>query len=303
MKNIFIFLLVFIPWISSANLKIITSTTDLEALVRIVGQTKIDVSSIAKGTQDVHQVEAKPSFMIRMRNADLVVSQGLDLETGWLNPLVVGARNPKILAGTKGYLELGSALDPIEIPKGNISRSQGDVHPGGNPHFQLDPIRMGQAAILVAEKLGSLDPTEKVFYNQQAHLFQIHMQEKTKLWTLRMKKTGISEVITYHKTFGYFLDRFGVKSVMELEPKPGIPPTTSHLLEVISVIKKRNIKLVLVENYFDNSAGDRLKQEIPGLVVLNVPVSVGGELNIKSTEDLIEKIVSAFESALESVKK
>ncbi len=303
MKNIFIFLLVLIPWISSATLKVVTTTTDLEALVRSVGQNKIEVSAISKGTQDAHQVEAKPSFMIRLRNADLVVSQGLELETGWLNPLVLGARNPKILVGTKGYLELGAVLDPIEIPKGNISRSQGDVHPGGNPHFQLDPIRMGQAALLVAEKLGTLDPAEKVFYQQQAQLFQSQLQTKTKSWTLRMKKTGLSEVITYHKTFGYFLDRFGVKSVMELEPRPGIPPTASHLLEVISVIKKRHIKLVLVENYFDNSAGDRLKQEIPGLVVLNVPVSVGGETNVKSTEDLVEKIVSAFEFAIETAKK
>ncbi len=296
MKQILFFLLIFSPHYLFATLKVVTTTTDLEALVRQVGQDKIEVSSISKGSQDVHQIEAKPSFMIRLRNADLVISQGLELETAWLGPLTVGARNPKILLGSPGYLELGPALNPIEIPKGNISRSQGDVHPGGNPHFQLDPMRMGQAAILVAEKLGALDPAEKPFYLQQAKLFQTHLQEKTKLWDARLKKTGLKEIITYHKTFGYFLDRFGILGVMELEPKPGIPPTASHLLEVISVIKKRSIKLVLIESYYDNSAGDKLKQEIPGLVVLQVPVSVGGEPDVKSTEDLIEKIVAAFES-------
>lgn len=296
MKNILFLLLFFAPYFSSATLKVVTTTTDLEALVHQVGQDKVEVTSIAKGTQDVHQIEAKPSFMIRLRNADLVVSQGLELETAWLSPLTVGARNPKILSGTAGFLELGPSLDPIEIPKGNISRSQGDVHPGGNPHFQLDPLRMGQAALTVAEKLGSLDPLEKSFYLEQAKLFQTHLQEKTKLWDARLKKTGLKEIITYHKTFGYFLDRFGISGVMELEPKPGIPPTASHLLEVISVIKKRSIKLVLIENYYDNSAGDKLKQEIPGLVVLHVPVSVGGDPEIKSTDDLIEKIVIAFES-------
>ncbi len=296
MKYILFFLLILSPHFLFATLKVVTTTTDLEALVRQVGKDKIEVSSISKGSQDVHQIEAKPSFMIRLRNADLVVSQGLELEAAWLGPLTVGARNPKILLGSPGYLELGPALNPIEIPKGNISRSQGDVHPGGNPHFQLDPMRMGQAAILVAEKLGALDPAEKPFYLQQAKLFQTHLQEKTKLWDARLKKTGLKEIITYHKTFGYFLDRFGILGVMELEPKPGIPPTASHLLEVISVIKKRSIKLVLIESYYDNSAGDKLKQEIPGLVVLQVPVSVGGEPDVKSTEDLIEKIVAAFES-------
>ncbi len=296
MKHILFLLIVVIPGFSKANLKVVTTTPDLEALVRSVGQDKVEVSSIAKGTQDIHQIEAKPSFMIRLRNADLVVSQGLELETAWLNPLTVGARNPKILAGTAGFLELGPGLDPIEIPKGNISRSQGDVHPGGNPHFQLDPIRMGQAAMMIAEKLSELDPGDKTFYSQQAKLFQNHLQEKTKLWEMRIKKTGLKEIITYHKTFGYFLDRFGVTGVMELEPKPGIPPTAGHLLDVISVIKKRNIKLVLIENYYDNSAGEKLKQEIPGLVVLRVPVSIGGEPDVKSTEELMEKVVAAFES-------
>ena len=295
MKNILVFALTLLPWAASATLKVVTTTTDLERLVHSIGQDKVEVSSIAKGTQDVHQIEAKPSFMIRLRSADLVVSQGLELETAWLGPLTVGARNPKILPGSSGFLELGAQLDPIEIPKGDVTRSQGDVHPGGNPHFQLDPIRMGQAALILADKLSDMDPTNKSFYVQQAKNFQTHLQEKTKVWDARIKKTGLKEIVTYHKTFGYFLNRFGINSVIELEPKPGIPPTASHLLDVIDIIKKRNIKLVLIENYYDTSAGEKLQQEIPGLMVLRVPVSVGGDAHVNSTEELIEQIVASFE--------
>ena len=296
MLRILILLLILTPVAGWTSLKVITTTTDLEALVRSVGQDRVDVSAIAKGTQDVHQIEAKPSFMVKMRQADLVISHGLELESAWLSALTAGSRNPKILPGTSGSLELGASLDPLEVRKGPISRKEGDVHPGGNPHFHLDPIRMGQAALLVAERLSILEPSHKIFFNQQAKLFQNRLLEKTKLWADRINKSGIKNIVTYHKTFEYFLNRFSIKSVIQLEPKPGIPPSASHLLEVINEIKKNNIKLVLIENYYDFSVGEKLQQEIPGLKVLSIAVSVRGLPDINTTEELIEKIVTAFET-------
>jgi zinc/manganese transport system substrate-binding protein len=278
-----------------ADLNIVTTTADLEAVVNAVSGGKAQVSAIAKGTQDPHQIEAKPSFMVKMRGADLVIAQGLELETAWIVPLIQGGRNPKISVGTNGFLELGDKIDPIEIPKGNVSRAEGDVHPGGNPHFTLDPIRLGDAAVIIAGRMGDLDPSNRALFKKNAETFQQHLKDKNKEWKTRLEKTGIKSAVTYHKTLSYFLDRYGIKNPIQLEPRPGIPPTAAHLLDVIELMKKDSIRLVLIENFFDSKAGDKVKQEVPQAKVAVVPVSVGGEPEIKTNEQLIERIVKTIE--------
>ena len=232
--------------------------------------------------------------MVRLRSTDIVFEQGLELETAWIIPLIQGSRNPKLLA-KDGLIELASDLEPIEIPKANTSRAEGDVHPGGNPHFQLDPIRLGKAALLIATHLGELDPSHKDFFQKNAQAFQKTMQEKTKLWQARIKKTGITEIVTYHKTLSYFCDRFEIQCTIQLEPKPGIPPTASHLISVIEQMKKRKLNLVLIENLYEDSVAAKLKQDLPQVVVSKVPVYVGGDSGILTNEQLIEKLVQAFE--------
>lgn len=282
------------PVFSFAKLQIATTTTDLAAVVKKIGQDQIEVFSIAKGTQDPHQLEAKPSFMIKLRLADLVIAQGLELESAWIVPLIQGARNRKLTA-KDGLLELASDLDPIDIPKGEISRAGGDVHPGGNPHFQLDPIRLGKAAQLIAKRLGDLDPSQKDFFLKNANTFQKEMSDKTKLWNNRIKRSGVTEIITYHKTFSYFCNRFEIHCTISLEPKPGIPPTASHILSVIDQMKKRKINLVFIENLYEDSVGLKLKNDIPNVIVKRIPVSVEGEPGVKTNEELIERIVKAVE--------
>lgn len=293
MKKI-ILIICSLPIFAFAKIQVATTTTDLAAIVKQVGLDKVDVFSIAKGTQDPHQIEAKPSFMVKLRTADLVIAQGLELESAWIIPLIQGARNPKLLA-KDGLFELAAKLDPIEISKGDISRAEGDVHPGGNPHFQLDPIRLGKAAILVAKRLGEMDPSEKDFFTKSATTFEKQMTDKTKEWQARIKKTGISEVVTYHKTFSYFCDRFEIHCDVQLEPKPGIPPTASHILSVIDQMKKRKINLVLIENLYEDSVGQKLKTDIPNAIVKRLPVSVDGEPGLQTNEQLIERVVKAFE--------
>jgi zinc/manganese transport system substrate-binding protein len=290
---------------AEAKLKVVSTTPDLDALVQVVGGSEVESSAIAKGTQDEHQIEAKPSFMVRLRDANLVLAQGLELESAWLGPLVQGARNPKIKEGTKGFYELGPELEPLEVPKGGVSRAEGDVHPGGNPHFQLDPIRMGKAAVLIAERLGELDAANKAKYLENAKALQSKLEAKTKDWKARIEKSGVKELVTYHKSFTYFLDRFGLKAAAQLEPKPGIPPTASHVMEVIGVMKEKNLRLVLIENYFDASVGEKIKQSVPKAMIERVPVAVGGEPAIRSTEDLIERLVKTVEAAktVEGAKK
>lgn len=289
----------FASQLAEAKLKVVTTTTDLEALALAVGASEVEVFAVGKGTQDTHRIEAKPSFIIRFRVADVVIAQGLDLESAWLRPLAQNSRNKKIQPGTRGFLELGPELDPIEVKTGAMTRAEGDVHPGGNPHFQLDPIRLAKAATLIATRFSELDPAHKVNYEANARALSARLEEKTKDWTARIEKSRVREAVTYHKTFSYFLDRFGIKGGLQLEPKPGIPPTASHLLKVIEEMKTRGIRLVLVENFFDSSVGAKLTQNVPGSKIEVVPVSVGGEPGIKTNEDLIERLVKAVEGAAE----
>lgn len=295
--RLFVWLSAFFLSAHAAALTVGATTEDMAALVRAVGGGDVESFAIAKGTQDPHQIEAKPSYMVKLRHADLIVAQGLDLETAWLKPLIEGARNPKIALGTKTVLELGESLDPLDVQKGEVSRAEGDVHPLGNPHFQLDPVRLSQAATLIARRMGELDPPRAADYLKRAEDFKTRMESKTKEWSARMKKTGFREFVAYHKTFVYFAARFGLKNEVFLEPKPGIPPTASHLMDVIHQMRARKLKVVLIENFFDDSVKSRLRDEIKDMRVIKVPVYVGGEPGIKTNEDLIENMVRIFETA------
>ncbi len=280
---------------ASAKLNVVTTITDLRAITAEVGGEFVNVESIAKGTQDPHFIEAKPSFMVKMAQADLVIAIGLELEVGWLPSVMRGSRNTKIATGQKGYLEVGPLVEPLEVPVGKVTRADGDVHPYGNPHVTLDPIRAGQIAEKISERLSDLDPAHKDYFTQHSRALAQRLQEKTKLWSERINKTGIKNVISYHKTLTYFFSRFHLQNPDILEPKPGIPPTSSHILEVIDEMKKQNINLILVENYFDPTVTEKIKQSLPKLIVHTVAVSVDGDAKVKSIDDLYENLVSQIE--------
>jgi zinc/manganese transport system substrate-binding protein len=290
----FIVSLILVPF-SWAKLNILTTTSDLAALAVEVGGDAVTVESIGKGTQDQHFIEAKPSFMLKASKADLILAIGLELEVGWLPSILRGARNPKILPSSDGYLEVGPTVALLEKPEGSISRAMGDVHPDGNPHVVLDPIRMSEVALVVAKRMKLLDPVNGDSYILRADAFKKRMNEKTKLWKDRVKKSGLQEVVTYHKTLSYFLNRFEIKNEIILEPKPGIPPTAAHLIEVVNQVINKKIPLILIENYFDLTAGQRVASEVKGLRVESVPVAVGGLSEIKTLDDLYESIVKIIE--------
>lgn len=282
---------------SWASLRVVTTTPDLAQLVFEVSKGKIEAFSLGRGTQDPHQIEAKPSFVVKMRTADLVILQGLELESAWIDSLLSSSRNPKLAKGSQGYLELAPSLDPIEIPHGPISRAEGDIHPGGNPHFQLDPIRMGKAALIIAERLAELDPANRTDFLNTARSIEIRLKEKTIGWQKRINKCKIKEIVTYHKTFAYFADRFGISNKLYIEPKPGIPPTAKHLESLVDEMKKKNIKLVLIENYFSDQAFEKIKSLIPDIRGGKVAVSVSGAPGIQSTDELIDQLVKMLETS------
>ncbi|MBK8201688.1 MAG: zinc ABC transporter substrate-binding protein [Bdellovibrionales bacterium] len=273
----------------------VTTITDLRAVAEEVGGEHISVESIAKGTQDPHFIEAKPSFMIKVSQADLLVSVGLDLEVGWLPSLIQGARNPKIAKGQKGFLEVGSLVQPIEVTTGKISRAEGDVHPQGNPHVTLDPKRLGDIAGIISERLGELDPGNAAQYRKSAKSLQSRLIRQTVDWRARIERSGIKKIVSYHKTLSYFFDRFQISNAAILEPKPGLPPTSGHILNVIDLMKNQKISLILVENYFDPTVTNKIMKELPNVRTETVAVAVDGSPQVKTIDDLFEKLIASIE--------
>jgi zinc/manganese transport system substrate-binding protein len=278
-----------------ARLDVLTTLPDLKAIAAEVGGEYVKVDAIAKGTQDPHYIEAKPSFMVKARNADLLIAIGMELEIGYLPSIIRGARNPKIVKGQMGYLEVGPLVKPLEVPTTAISRAEGDVHPLGNPHVTLDPVRAGEIAAAIAKRLGELDPAHAAVFQANAEKLQQRLGAKTKEWQKRIEASGVKQVVTYHKTLTYFLDRFHLKAPVELEPKPGIPPTSGHTLEVIQTIKQDKIPLILVENYFDPAVTEKIRRTVPAVRAETVPVSVGGAPGVDTIDDLYETLVRAVE--------
>jgi zinc/manganese transport system substrate-binding protein len=278
-------------------LMVLTTTPDLAWITAQVGGASVEVKSLAKGTQDPHFLEAKPSFMSMAMKADLVVYNGLDLEVGYLPLIIQGARNPKIRPGEKGNLDASRFIEPIEIPQGAVTRAEGDVHPDGNPHYLLDPVRAGKVAVGIAGRLGELVPEKAAEFRTRALEMEKDLAAKTAAWKKRIEASGVKSVVTYHKTLNYFLNRFGITPVATLEPKPGIPPTSGHLLEVIESMKTQGAKVILVENYFDESITRKILPEVPGSRTSVVAVAVGGSPSVNSLPDVYEKLVKAMEGA------
>jgi len=280
-----------------AKLNVVATTADVAALVKAVAGDSVNLSQIAKGSQDPHYIEAKPSYMVKMRDADLVIANGLSLEIGWLPTLLKGARNPKISVGSAGYMDLGSLITPLDKPRENITRAMGDVHPEGNPHFTLDPVRVSELALKIADKLSELDSANKTIYAANAKQFQESISKKMIDWTSRIQKTQVKELITYHPSLNYFLERFSLKAPIYLEAKPGVPPSAQHVLSVIATVKKHNIKLILVDSFFDTKIAERIIKETPTAKAVSVGISVDAQPGLNKLEDVTEQLVKALENA------
>lgn len=278
-----------------AKMSIVTTTTNIESLVSEISGNFANVTSLCKGSRDPHYLEAKPSYMVKASKADLVVSVGLDLEIGWLPSILRGARNPDILIGNSGHLEIGTKVARLSTPTSKVSRADGDVHPQGNPHVLLDPIRAGDIAVAIAKRLGELDKPNEKTYKNRGRAIKERFAKKVNSWQKRIKKSGITNVISHHKTLSYFFNRFGMSVPIVIEPKPGVPPSSKHVLKIIKTAKEKKIQLILIENFFKDSVAQRIKKDVQGLKVKTIPVAVKGESGINNLDDLYEHLVSTIE--------
>lgn len=263
----------------AATLSVVATTEDMAALTREVGGDKVKVEALGKGYQDPHFVEAKPSFILKLHAADLLVAVGRELEIGWLPPLIQQSRNAKIQAGAEGYLDASLTAKILEIPQGAITRAMGDVHPLGNPHYWLDPDNGRKVAKAIGEKLAKMSPSDASYFASRYADFDKRLAEAEKGWDASMAPYKGVKVVTYHSSWPNFCERFGLDVVGYVEPRPGIPPSPSHTLQLIAEMKRLGVKVLLVEPYFDLKTPQSIGRET-GAKVLVLPPSVGGEKEI-----------------------
>jgi len=282
---------------AQGQLKVITSTEDLAAIAREIGGDRIVVESLARGYQDPHFVEAKPSFILKLQKADLLVAVGRELEIGWLPPLIQQSRNSKIQPGGQGYLDASERARILDIPTGQITRAMGDVHPLGNPHYWLDPENGKAIGQEIAEKLSQLRPNDRAYYTMRQADFASRLDAAEKRWLALTAPFKGTKVVTYHNSFPNFAERFGLVIAGFVEPRPGIPPTPQHTLDLINEMKQQNIKLVLVEPYFDLKTPASIGRAT-GAEVLVMPPSVGGEKEITDYFKLFDYDINLLVNAI-----
>lgn len=268
-----------LPAAQAKKFNVVTATTDLASLTQEVGGDRINVESIAKGYQDPHFVEAKPSFLLKLRNADLLIVVGLQLEIGWLPPLITQSGNPRIQVGANGYLDASQFAEILEIPQGQITRAMGDVHPLGNPHYWLDPDNGRRIARGIAQKLGEMAPNDAEYFQQRFQDFDRRLTETDKNWKAEMASYYGRKIVTYHNSWPNFAKHFGLQVVGYVEPRPGIPPTPAHTLELIQFMKRESVKIIVVEPYFDLKTPNSIAAATGGKVLVLLP-STGGEKQV-----------------------
>jgi zinc/manganese transport system substrate-binding protein len=290
--------LAILPVPAFAALKVITTTSDLASLAGEVGGDKITVESLAKGYQDPHFVEAKPSFILKLHGADLLIAVGRELEIGWLPPLITQARNAKVQPGGAGYLDASLTARILDIPTGQITRAMGDVHPSGNPHYWLDPENGKRIAKAIAAKLSAMDSANAAYYKQREEDFDRRLDAADKRWQAEMAPYRGVKVVTYHRSWPNFADHFGLDAIGYVEPKPGIPPSPQHTIDLMKAMRDQNVRIIIVEPYFDAKTPNSIARET-GAKVLVMPPSVGG---IPEASDYIKLFDTDIRMLVDAIK-
>ena len=286
---------------AAKKLKVVTTLTDLASLTQEVGGDKVEVEALAKGYQDPHFVEPKPSFLLKLRNTDLLILVGLDLEIGWLPPLITQSGNGKIQPAGQGYLDASQFAEILEIPQGKVTRAEGDVHPLGNPHYWLDPNNGRRIARGIANKLGELDPAGAAYFQQRYQDFEKRLLEAEKRWDAEMAPYHGRKIVTYHRSWPNFARHFDLDVIGYVEPRPGIPPTPSHTLELVNLMKRENVKIILVKPYFDLKTPNSIASMTGARVVVMMP-SVGGKPEITDYFKLFDYDINLLKPAFDQVK-
>ncbi len=296
-KNLFIILsFIGVSAVNGAKINVVTTIPDLKSITEFIGIDKVEVTSIATGFQNPHFVDPKPSYIIKLSKADMFVTVGLDLETGWSPQLLSSSRNPKIQKGSTGYVDASVGLSLLQVPS-SINRGEGDIHIYGNPHYWLDPVNGKQIAKNICDALSKISPENKAFFEANLKAFNTRIDLKLKEWILKISPYKGVKIIAYHNEWCYFEQRFGLVIVDFMEPKPGIPPTPTQIVKIISEVKSNSIKVIISSPYFTPSSSDVVSKQTGAKTVI-LGTSVGAFDNIKDYFDLfdynIDKLIQGF---------
>ena len=281
------------------RLNVVTTTADFGAIAREIGGDRVEVSVLAKPTEDPHFVDAKPSYSAKLAKADVLIEGGAELETGWLPPLIDGSRNSKLELGKPGHVLCAEGLALLEVPA-TLDRSQGDIHAMGNPHFMTDPLNARRVADRIATAFSAADPNQSAVYGERRDAFVKRLDERMTVWRKQMAPFQGRTVVAYHNSWPYFANRFGVKMDLFLEPKPGIPPTPAHLADIITRMKAERIGVIVVEPYQNRKTAEKVAAAT-GASIVEFAQFPGG---VKGTEagyiELIDHLVDSLAAALQN---
>ncbi|MEJ2196324.1 MAG: metal ABC transporter substrate-binding protein [Ignavibacteriaceae bacterium] len=290
MKKILTLIFIILVSIQSySQIKVVTTTTVIYDLVKNVGGDKVEVDYLSRGDQDVHFLEVMPSYMLKLRKADIFFEIGLQLEM-WAPQLIDGSRNSNL-----NVVYLSDGISPLEIPTTKVDASQGDVHPYGNPHYWLDPDNAKIMLNEIYNALSSQSPENEPFFKNNLDSYITELDKKIIEWENKMSQLKQKAIIFFHSAWIYFADRFGLQIAGYVEPKPGIPPTPSHNAELIKIIQKRKIKLIVMDVFYSDNAPKQIAS-VTSVKVLKIPTQVFGLENIKSYIELIDNIVNQITS-------
>jgi ABC-type Zn uptake system ZnuABC Zn-binding protein ZnuA len=285
------------PASAADKLNVVTTTEDLASLAREVGGDRIDVEALARGYQDPHSVEPKPSFIFKLNRANLLIVVGRELEIGWLPPLITQSRNPKLQPGAPGYLDASLTARILEVPTVQVTRAMGDVHPQGNPHYWLDPGNGRRVAQAIQKKLSELSPGDAGYFAGRYGDFDRRLAEAEKRWDSQMAPYKGLKIVTYHRSWSSFVERFGLDVVGYVEPRPGIPPSPGHTLELIQTMKRLGVRIIFVEPYFDLKTPRAIARDTGARVLVMAP-TVGAEKEITDYIKLFDYDISLVLAAI-----
>jgi ABC-type Zn uptake system ZnuABC Zn-binding protein ZnuA len=286
-----------VPAPAAAKLRIVTSLQDLSSIAQAIGGARVETFALAKGYQDPHFVDAKPSLVLQLSRADLVIVAGLELEQGYLPPLLDQSRNRKVHPGQPGYLDASVGCTILQRPTTQVTRAMGDVHPWGNPHYWIDPANGRVIARSIATRLTQLDPAGASTYAGNLAAFERRLDAKLAEWKAKMAPWAGTKVVTFHNSWPNFAHAFGLVVVGHIEPKPGIPPTPRHTLDIINLIESQRVRVILVEPYFDTKTPKAIAAKT-GARVLTFYPSVGGTPAIDDYFALFDVNLDALVAAL-----
>jgi zinc/manganese transport system substrate-binding protein len=291
-----LFGLILLPLNAPAALRIFSCEPEWTSLVTELAGDHADVFTATTAQQDPHYIQARPSLIAQMRRADLVVCTGAELEIGWLPVLMARGGNPRVKPGTDGYFEAAAFVPMLEVPQ-RLDRAEGDVHAKGNPHIQLDPRNIARIASALSERLAKLDPANAGDYRKRLEDFNQRWQSALQRWDTEAGSLKGMPIVVHHKSWAYLNQWLGLKEIGTLEPKPGVPPSSSHLAELLETLKATPAKAVIRAPYQDPRASEWLSKQVPGLVMIEMPFTVGGNAQATDLFGLFDSSIALLKGA------